>query len=460
MEKTNKYYGIIENLVRNHKKFQGLDAILDDIIDDVYAHSEVIINSINNDSVIQAYLEKVVSTSIITVPKKMNFHPEVKHRVVASEVIKPAQPKKEVVNNDLVDRMINSMPAANSSLSVKEVVEEDNLETPDDNVFEELSAEQPDNTINIENQQIEESDNSAAENTLTIDDLDDVQLDEDSVENIVEEAPIDTPDVDFVLQTDDLDIPDETNPIVEDDFIPSLEENSAQDEVAIEEDSLEDVQEEAQANDFTQEEPIEELQEVTNLEPTAEDFSLNSDEDFSELENNNESEILDVQQDELESVDLSEETIQDDNGDSETDETLELAEVEEVGFNDSDLELESSPLDILSDSESLDNIADSITATLEQNSEAFANIEKESNFKPIDYSVFNFTPKEDNGEILVVDEVKQELLDLDAKHPELQITNVYNLKFKDKNSIEEITSKLGMTQEQVIEALNEMIAVV
>ena len=30
----------------------------------------------------------------------------------------------------------------------------------------------------------------------------------------------------------------------------------------------------------------------------------------------------------------------------------------------------------------------------------------------------------------------------------------------DKNSIEEITSKLGMTQEQVIEALNEMIAVV
>ena len=47
MEKTNKYYSIIENLVKQHKKFPGYEDILDDIIDDVYSHSEVIINSIN-----------------------------------------------------------------------------------------------------------------------------------------------------------------------------------------------------------------------------------------------------------------------------------------------------------------------------------------------------------------------------------------------------------------------------
>ena len=44
MEKTNKYYSVIENLVKQNRKFQGLEAILDDIIDDVYSHSEVIIN--------------------------------------------------------------------------------------------------------------------------------------------------------------------------------------------------------------------------------------------------------------------------------------------------------------------------------------------------------------------------------------------------------------------------------
>ena len=75
MEKTNKYYGVIEDLVKQNRKYQGLEPILDDIIDDVYSHSEVIINSINNDSVIQSYLAKVVSTSVITVPKRLGFQP-------------------------------------------------------------------------------------------------------------------------------------------------------------------------------------------------------------------------------------------------------------------------------------------------------------------------------------------------------------------------------------------------
>ena len=34
MEKENKYYGIIENLVKKHKKFPGLESILEDIRDD------------------------------------------------------------------------------------------------------------------------------------------------------------------------------------------------------------------------------------------------------------------------------------------------------------------------------------------------------------------------------------------------------------------------------------------
>ena len=119
MEKNNKYYNIIADIVKKHRKYSGLEAILDDIIDDVYNHSEVIINSVQNQSVISAYLEKVVSTSIITVPKKMGFHPEIKHATVSSVTQQPQQSSvsNEVVkkvDNTLVDRMINSAESAST----------------------------------------------------------------------------------------------------------------------------------------------------------------------------------------------------------------------------------------------------------------------------------------------------------------------------------------------------------
>ena len=69
MDKNNKYYNTIENLIRNHRKFPGYESIIDEIIDDVYSHSEIIISSIQDENVIESYLEKIISTSLITVPK-------------------------------------------------------------------------------------------------------------------------------------------------------------------------------------------------------------------------------------------------------------------------------------------------------------------------------------------------------------------------------------------------------
>ena len=73
MEKDNKYYGLIEGIVKNHRKFPGCEAVLDEIIDDVYSHSEVVINSVQNESVVKTYIEKVVLTSIITISKRYNL---------------------------------------------------------------------------------------------------------------------------------------------------------------------------------------------------------------------------------------------------------------------------------------------------------------------------------------------------------------------------------------------------
>lgn len=80
MEK--KYYDIIVELIKENKKFTGLEPILDDIVQDVYEHSKVVVASVSNEDVIVAYLKKVIATSIITVPKKLNFKTKRNHDVL------------------------------------------------------------------------------------------------------------------------------------------------------------------------------------------------------------------------------------------------------------------------------------------------------------------------------------------------------------------------------------------
>ena len=86
MDKDNKYYSLIEKLVKNHRKYFGYEAIFEEIVDDVYNHSISVISTIDNEEVIQSYLQKVVSTSIITVPKRLNFNNAVKHRTITVDV--------------------------------------------------------------------------------------------------------------------------------------------------------------------------------------------------------------------------------------------------------------------------------------------------------------------------------------------------------------------------------------
>ena len=69
MEK--KYYDLIISLIKEHRKFADYENILEEIVNDVYEHSKVVIGSVTNEEVLNAYIKKVVSTSMITVPKKL-----------------------------------------------------------------------------------------------------------------------------------------------------------------------------------------------------------------------------------------------------------------------------------------------------------------------------------------------------------------------------------------------------
>ena len=451
MEKTNKYYNVIETLVKQNKKYQGLEAILDDIIDDVYSHSEVIINSINNDGVIQSYLEKVVSTSIITVPKKMGFHPEIKHRTIdAQQILENAtQRRAEKVNTELVDKMINNItpereevpsetPETTSELT--ELEPEESVLTLE-NAPSDIEQETDDNFLNINEKQEELTDNQDNEldEIITSETLETEDLEES--EPVVETAE-DNSVLDMDLEISDLDNEDAN--IVEDNQNDSLELND------LEEVSLTDTTE--AENDDVQEFEILETEE---LEPT-DDTELLTDIQAESMADDN----LEIPEptDELQESELDDLT--NTNSDFETlepAETLDL-DLQEDDNRDSLTEVDSlkeSPLNVINDN-GLEQIADVITETLE-NTELPS--KEEIDFKPTDYSVFSYSTDKYKDDI-DAKEIVNEIKDLASKHPELNIINVYNLKFKDKLTIPQVASELNMSEDNVIEALNELVAIV
>ena len=115
----------------------------------------------------------------------------------------------------------------------------------------------------------------------------------------------------------------------------------------------------------------------------------------------------------------------------------------------------SNPLDVINE-DSLDQIADVITTTLQAPSES--SLISADDFKPTDYSIFSFSTDKYKDDI-DAEEIVNEIKDVAAKRPELNIINVYNLKFKDKLTIPQVASKLDMSEDNVIEALNELISI-
>ena len=184
MDKDNKYYSLIERLVKAHKKFPGYEAIIEDIIDDVYSHSEVIINSIDNDDVIHSYLEKVISTSIITVPKKLNFNTSVSHRVISNTpVVNNPLPVVEPILTDVAEpevKIESEIITENNEIEVNEPESANDIMVLSENLSSEKAnpkfVDQMINTMNSD--LIESQEQSSTEAALDVDVDDLVVVDE------------------------------------------------------------------------------------------------------------------------------------------------------------------------------------------------------------------------------------------------------------------------------------------
>ena len=426
MEKENKYYNIIVNIVKSNKKYQGLENILDEIVDDVYSHSEVIFNTVNNESVIMSYLEKVVSTSLITVPKKLGISTSLLYSGVNSA---------KDVDKTLIDKMINgTTKVSNSTNTPKEtfinsmdnepiknniidfkniVIEEDNVEKLEELELEDISPKISSYSIdNVEETSLE---TDVSNDTLDLVDVDETDTENGSFKNVVDnlvETSLDSED-----NNDSLDLVDV-------------------DETNTENGSFENV--------------------VDNVV----DASLNTE------GNNNSLDLVDVDEINTEN-DLFESN---DSFDLElsVDNTNKLEDLTDFGGIDAEEisladDIEDTILFNNPEEENLDILEPTNNELIELTNTDTVDLSKESGtgtFIPTNYSVFNFEPDtKDLFSEIDRDSITKNLLDLANANPEVDIMKIYNMKYKDNETIQKIAIELKIGEDKIIEALKEIISV-
>ncbi len=544
MEKENKYYGIIENLVKKHKKFPGLESILEDIIDDVYSHSEVIIKTVTNEDVINAYLEKVVSTSIITVPKKMNFHPEIKHRsfirehntikvdqklidkmINAPEIIKPIEPVAEEVKQEEI-----SVEEEHPQIIQEPIIDDSvNIDTIDLEMQPEPYKTQEVASLDFEQAETEEAEE--AEEAVTTNSPSNVQNIDNSIDlgNFTETIPDDL-SINFADDNNDInELADEpisldTEEISEAPLAIEEPEPFKSDEVIepaeiilpetleAEQNEVLDLSEDASIEEFneglevkaTEEDITESSTDFTDLVENTEneedlasfDFS-NEIEETNDEENHTELENLDQNSELTASSDIQDDITEilttDENPDdlevfgtsqeelalpeeeeelnpviSDSDDLIDSGNLnEDFALNPVEDELEefmpeaSGELDLLQggDISSLEELEPE--PLFEQEELTEVSPEEPQTFATTDYSKFDFTPENNEPDNNIdIELVAKDLQELANKNPDLNILEIYNMKYKENAQISQIAAKLDLSENKVIDALNEIIAVI
>ncbi len=472
MEK--KYYDIIVSIVKQNDKYAGCEPILDDIVQDVYDHSKVVLGSVTNEDVINAYLNKVVATSLITVPKKLNFNTRNKHRIISNvEAItnisiptKPVEPQIEEVQLESFEPANKMEDLTFEEEPIVETIEE-SVEIKAEPEFE-LQTNDSETTLEIQNDLIEEP-------------VDEFKI-EESVETSFElEETVNEPE-----ETADIEeIPQETEIIEESEDITTfniVEDNSSDDfSTTLPEESELLLETPEQDVDKTlvdkmingvEPEPAETEELSLMEEPVAlEEENNSNDEEIAETESSDTFEPLDTF--EIEEVTLQEDT---DDADAEQDETTEefsfidepvlLQEEESETLQEEDsLELtleENNELELKESSEIFDTTEQNEFLSIEPNKEPVVIEEEEeeivtNNCELPNFECFGYEPEAPEFD---EEEICADLKELDSKHPEKKLLQVCKLKYEEKQTVSEIAQALELTEETVLDTLNDIIELV
>ncbi len=493
---NNKYYDLIIELIQENNKFPGHEDILKDIAEDVYNHAKVVLNSVTNEDVISAYLEKVISTSIITVSKKLNkgirqrssgaVDAIIAARKAASEARSAARKtitaERELtsVNTELVDKMINGpeTPAAKTepiSESTEEQVALDLQSPPENNNLDIL--EESELSTDITSDEIIQPDTEQSfvfeENTVSNDFIqEDLQPEsdmtaeiqytpvfEESHEESINSNQIQEEDFVSTELNESPTAPIEASSLTEETPDNLLEDMSAIDELSEIEINTSEISEEEPADLMEEEIPVsdnlsdfetdsareEEFDTIIEDTSVSEDLpSFEANPDLMQEQNN----LLDEQKPELisaenlvEEAEVLEEVneLSLENGSEDLELTADT-EAEDLTFTESDLE-ELEPVDI-------DKPLISETKTLP----------KEETVKAVigpDYSCFSYNP--DVQDSLWNEEDVTEALELiNKKEPESNVFKIYKLRYNNGYTLDKISKELNITEDQVIDTLIEI----
>lgn len=446
MEK--KYYDIIVSLVKQNDKYAGCEPILDDIVQDVYAHSKVVLGSVSNEDVIAAYLNKVVATSLITVPKKLNFNTRNKHRIISNveAITNVSLPQKQNIEPSETVELNLSEPVASNELTFEQELLEETTTELTEKDLEAFDIDDAEETLEIK-EEIEEKE----EETITFETEsvveDAVALDFEPVVEEAEEEPFLLEEAEEIASIESEEIEVGQEPAKEEDNEAFLLEEA---EEIISAESEEIKTEDEHEALFLQEETFElsdEIEEVITPEqdvdktlvdkmingvdiepkPVAKEFALDTDNEALEL---------------IEEAPLEQETT------IEFEEPEITAEIEAPVF-----ELNSEELATL-ESESIEEFE---TMELEEKAPVLETVFENTSFELPNFDCFSYEPKKpDFNE----EEICSDLKEFDTKHPEKKLLQICKLKFEEKLSVSEIAEKIEFSEEDVLDTLNDIIELV
>ena len=484
----------------------------------MYAHAEVVLSTVTNENVVASYLNKIVTTSMITVPRRLGIRPVNKAESISADVqelIRKAEQQKSV-QNDKTEDLSSSVAEDESSSAINDeskiISFDEDSECKSENINEDYDYEElvfddneqdnsltDDNEVDIkskttdvdkslvdkmingisndetnadeENELYEELDNGE----LDIDELLDVDSTEDALNEELSESNAEV--ADNILISDDSDEVEESEAL-EDNFeeVAELLETDSTDVIVEDEfteDAVEESDELADPEEFPESDDLDEVTEDEFIEDGAEGSEeLAEPEELLEADDSDEvakEEIV------IDGAEGSEELLESDVVDDVTeiepleseleDEADGLLEPDEIESLEGELEegtdefLELDDLNEASDLESLnDNLDEEPQELIETDAEASTeNNPSETDIQALLYGCFEYTPENVESDL---DGVYVALKEFRLKQKNIDCMKLLKLKYNDKLSIGEISTKLELPEETVIQTLSEIADIV
>lgn len=377
-----KYYDLILNLVRQHRRYESCKTIENDIVDDVLKRLQPVLKDIHDEAIIESYLQKLVSNSIITISHKNNI------------------PRRNISKPALFDNIVNQEKPVEVTQKQEEHLElENELNEP----------------------------NELNESVL---DLTEDNLEENSEISEKAEEFIEVPQSEESIQPE-VGLSEEK--LVLDEISDNVEEQNVNDEEGFSEDEvIMPEQDLADSNNIVSLNEASDVIIENNPDNIVEDEKNEFSSDFSENKDNNDNcdELFELNNEinsdfDLDSVDDLTLDFNDDN----VDEIKNMDEHEESGY-----------LDIFE----VDNKEENI-------------LPKEISSMSINYDCFDIKLAHEDFSINDKEAIIADIINVNKSHPELNLIEIFKLKYNEHKTVKEIAQELKMSEDDVIIGINKLI---